>query len=137
MAFYAWLCVHCCKRAAAQGGCVHNRGCSVLRPHFQGSCSSPTYLAWTAAHTHTHTHTCKYTKQHGHSRGAGDECVLAKGRRMRRRTEVRFACSPDGHTYMLVREPDYCTYVVVVYAQALCALPELSPRPAAQQRAPQ
>ncbi|GFR45017.1 hypothetical protein Agub_g6328, partial [Astrephomene gubernaculifera] len=53
----------------------------------------------------------------------GDECVLAGGRRVVRRVEARIACSPDpGRRYMLVREPDFCSYVFVIYVPELCEL---------------
>eukprot|EP00955_Chlamydomonas_euryale_P020446 216776-Chlamydomonas_euryale.AAC.1 len=48
----------------------------------------------------------------------GDECVLAGGRRVERSVEARIACSPDGRLNMLVREPDFCTYVFVIYSPA-------------------
>jgi hypothetical protein len=42
---------------------------------------------------------------------------------------VRIACSPDGDLHLLVREPDFCQYVLVVYSPALCSVPEFSPVP--------
>lgn len=60
---------------------------------------------------------------------SGDECVLAKGRRAIRNTEVRIACSPDERMHLLVREPDFCSYIFVLYVPALCELPEFYPVP--------
>ncbi|KAG2496044.1 hypothetical protein HYH03_005965 [Edaphochlamys debaryana] len=71
-------------------------------------------------------HTWPYVKQ---VYAGGDECVLGGGRRVVRRVEARIACSPDAGTYMLIREPDFCTYTFVVYTPALCALDYYKPRP--------
>ena len=60
---------------------------------------------------------------------AGDECFLARGRRATRHTEVRIACSPDQRVHLLVREPDFCSYIFVVYSPALCGLPAYKPVP--------
>jgi hypothetical protein len=66
---------------------------------------------------------------------AGDECVLAGGRRVVRRVEARIACSPDSSTYMLVREPDFCSYVFVVFTPSLCGLEYYKPRALSSKRA--
>jgi hypothetical protein len=51
-----------------------------------------------------------------------------------RQTEVRLACSPDGEMHMLVREPAFCSYVVVLYVPTLCNMPELLPQDAGGSR---
>jgi len=61
--------------------------------------------------------------------GGGDECVLGGGRRATRRTEARIVCSPDGRLRFLVREPDFCSYVYVIYSPALCAVAHYQPQP--------
>jgi hypothetical protein len=53
--------------------------------------------------------------------------VLAGNRRVVRRTEVRIACSPDDRLHLLIREPDFCSYIWVIYSPALCTLPEYQP----------
>eukprot|EP00983_Pelagomonas_calceolata_P047916 1140847-Pelagomonas_calceolata.AAC.2 len=75
------------------------------------------------AHTHTYIHTpcC----------AAGHECVLAGGRREVRSTEVRIACSPDRRLHILVREPDFCSYIFVLYSPAMCELGMFQPIPVA------
>lgn len=57
----------------------------------------------------------------------GQECVLAGNKRVIRNTEVRFACSPDSRIHFLVREPDFCSYIYVVYLPALCEVPGMQP----------
>lgn len=57
----------------------------------------------------------------------GNECVLGGGRRAVRKTEVRIACSPDGKLHMLVREPDFCHYIFVIYTPALCKAERFKP----------
>ncbi|KXZ53821.1 hypothetical protein GPECTOR_6g739 [Gonium pectorale] len=74
-------------------------------------------------------HTWPYVKQ---VYAGGDECVLGGGRRVVRRVEARVACSPDSNTYMLVREPDFCTYTFVIFVPELCALDYYKPRPKGQ-----
>jgi hypothetical protein len=34
--------------------------------------------------------------------------------------QVRSACSPDAESYMLVREPAMCRYIVTLYHPAIC-----------------
>ena len=46
--------------------------------------------------------------------------MLAGNRRVVRKSEARMACSPDGRLHMLVREPEFCHYVFVIYSPALC-----------------
>lgn len=64
-----------------------------------------------------------FVRQHYSS---GDECVLQDIHR-KRSTEVRIACSPDSNLHVLVREPDLCTYVYVVYSPTLCTLQRYQP----------
>jgi hypothetical protein len=52
---------------------------------------------------------------------------LKGGRKEIRHTEVRIACSPTGSPFMLVREPDFCQYVFVVYLPSLCELDRYKP----------
>ncbi|GAX75433.1 hypothetical protein CEUSTIGMA_g2877.t1 [Chlamydomonas eustigma] len=59
----------------------------------------------------------------------GEECVLAGNRRVIRKTEARVACSPDEQMHMLVREPDFCQYVFVIYSPALCQVEKFKPIP--------
>lgn len=59
----------------------------------------------------------------------GDECILGGGgRRVLRKAEARIACSPDQRIHMLVREPDFCSYVYVVYSPSLCEVPHFKPK---------
>ena len=58
----------------------------------------------------------------------GDECVLGGGRRVQRKVEARVACSPDARIHMLVREPDFCSYVYVVFSPALCEVSRFKPK---------
>jgi hypothetical protein len=86
---------------------------------------------------------------------AGDVCVLGGGVQVVRRTEVsaglciawgdsccwvsaplcapplqvRLACSPDRSFHFLVREPQFCSYIFVIYSPALCTVPEFHPIP--------
>jgi hypothetical protein len=57
----------------------------------------------------------------------GDACTLKGGKTAQRSVQARFACSPDGQLHLLVREPDFCTYIFVVYSPALCALERYKP----------
>lgn len=63
----------------------------------------------------------------------GDECVLSGGRRVVRRSEVRLACSPDERLHMVVREPDFCSYVFVIYVPELCTFKRFMPQPLSQE----
>lgn len=54
-------------------------------------------------------------------------CTLKGGKTVPRHVQARFACSPDGKMHMLVREPDFCSYVFVVYSPALCSLERYKP----------
>jgi hypothetical protein len=56
------------------------------------------------------------------SKGGGASSV-----RRPRRVELRAACSPDGDVHLLVREPKFCSYVMVLYSPALCRLPAFLP----------
>lgn len=62
----------------------------------------------------------------------GDECTLAGNRKVKRSAEVRFACSPTAgdkdQMHMVVREPDYCTYVITVYLPSLCSNAAFKPQ---------
>ncbi|KAF5829741.1 hypothetical protein DUNSADRAFT_15565 [Dunaliella salina] len=74
------------------------------------------------------THQWPYVRQ---SYVEGHKCFLAGGRQEVRSTEVRIACSPDRRLHMLVREPDFCSYIFVLYSPAVCELPMLQPIPEA------
>ncbi|KAF8066329.1 P4H4 [Scenedesmus sp. PABB004] len=60
----------------------------------------------------------------------GEACTGEGGGRPRQ-VELRLACSPAAPRgwRMLVREPEFCRYVVVLYHPALCALPRFKPVP--------
>ena len=58
---------------------------------------------------------------------SGDTCHLSGGKKVARRTEVRIACSPDSRVHMLIREPDYCSYVFVLYVPQLCVVEGFQP----------
>ena len=58
---------------------------------------------------------------------AGEECVLAGNRRVIRKTEARIVCSPDSKVHMLVREPQFCHYIFVIYTPAMCSLDKFKP----------
>jgi len=45
-----------------------------------------------------------------------------------RRAIVRFACSPDERTHMLVKEPSPCRYTITLFLPAACTHPDLAPR---------
>lgn len=53
----------------------------------------------------------------------GQECILAGGRKAVRRSEVRLACSLDSKLRILIREPDFCHYVFIIYVPQLCDMP--------------
>lgn len=74
------------------------------------------------------THLWPYVRQ---VYAQGHECVLAGGRREVRSTEVRIACSPDRRLHILVREPDFCSYIFVLYSPAMCELGMFQPIPVA------
>lgn len=59
----------------------------------------------------------------------GDRCDLERGRSRSRQVEARLACSPDGELRLLIREPEFCKYIFVVYSPALCELDAFKPRP--------
>jgi len=44
-----------------------------------------------------------------------------------RHTELRIACSPDMGIHMKIREPEVCSYIIVLYLPALCEHPDYSP----------
>ncbi|WIA22843.1 hypothetical protein OEZ85_001233 [Tetradesmus obliquus] len=50
-----------------------------------------------------------------------------------RQVELRWACSPHNSWRMLVREPQFCAYVVTVYHPGLCKVPRYAPVPVKQQ----
>lgn len=58
----------------------------------------------------------------------GQVCTLGGGKRVVRRTEVRIACSPDKKLRLLVREPDFCRYIFVIYSPGLCQVEQYSPK---------
>lgn len=51
-----------------------------------------------------------------------------------RKSEVRIACSFDSNIHMLVREPDFCQYVFVIYSPSLCKVERFKPRVKVQAR---
>jgi hypothetical protein len=62
--------------------------------------------------------------------GAGGEKCGSEGAGKPRQVELRFACSPHKNSWrMLVREPQFCSYVVVVYHPGLCKVPRYAPVP--------
>jgi hypothetical protein len=65
--------------------------------------------------------------------GAGGEKCGNEGAGKPRQVELRFACSPHNSWRMLVREPQFCSYVVVVYHPGLCKVPRYTPVPVKQQ----
>lgn len=92
--------------------------------------------------THTPTHTLganpplqdRHWPALVHVYDGGDRCELADGVTKQRTAEVRYACSPDADPHLLVREPDFCEYVVVVYSPGLCQLKAYQPLPRARSR---
>jgi hypothetical protein len=65
---------------------------------------------------------------------AGGEKCGNEGAGKPRQVELRFACSPHNSWRMLVREPQFCSYVVVVYHPGLCKVPRYAPVPVQQQK---
>ena len=47
---------------------------------------------------------------------------------MEREAEVRMACSLDGRTYLSVREPSTCKYIVLLRTPDLCVRISKEPR---------
>ena len=74
-----------------------------------------------------HVEGCPADASHLSSLHAGEECVLAGNRRVVRKTEARIVCSPDSKVHMLVREPQFCHYVFVIYSPAMCSLDKFKP----------
>eukprot|EP00879_Flechtneria_rotunda_P021485 GHRR01022642.1.p1 GENE.GHRR01022642.1~~GHRR01022642.1.p1 ORF type:complete len:613 (+),score=206.25 GHRR01022642.1:336-2174(+) len=58
----------------------------------------------------------------------GEMCT-AEGRGRPRQVELRVACSPDKKWHMLVREPEFCKYIMVLYHPLLCSVPAYKPVP--------
>ena len=53
----------------------------------------------------------------------GDPCEVEEGGKQPRQTELRIACSPDPERHLLMREPQQCQYVMVLYEPSLCEVP--------------
>ena len=64
---------------------------------------------------------------------AGGEKCGNEGAGKPRQVELRWACSPHNSWRMLVREPQFCAYVVTVYHPGLCKVPRYAPVPVKQQ----
>lgn len=58
---------------------------------------------------------------------SGGEPCGAEGKGRPRSVELRVACSPHKTMQLLIREPDFCRYVMVLYHPALCQLPRYNP----------
>lgn len=54
-------------------------------------------------------------------------CTQVSGRAVDRQVELRAACSPDTALHLLVREPEFCRYIMVLYHPHLCKVRELKP----------
>ena len=39
--------------------------------------------------------------------------------------QVHLACSPDKETYMIIGEPETCTYVCVLYHPSVCSVDDM------------
>ena len=57
----------------------------------------------------------------------GDMCSQ-EGYKKARTTQVRLVCSPDQNAHMLVREPEFCSYIVVLYLPVLCNEKLMAPK---------
>lgn len=53
----------------------------------------------------------------------GEMCSLDQGGSRARETELRIACSPDDQQHLLIREPEQCRYVMVLFEPSLCTVP--------------
>lgn len=54
---------------------------------------------------------------------------MVEGKAVERQVELRAACSPDSATHLLVREPNFCRYTMVLYHPQLCDVQKLKPVP--------
>eukprot|EP00878_Enallax_costatus_P017841 GHUV01018747.1.p1 GENE.GHUV01018747.1~~GHUV01018747.1.p1 ORF type:complete len:600 (+),score=181.45 GHUV01018747.1:439-2238(+) len=61
----------------------------------------------------------------------GGEACGAEGKGRARSVELRVTCSPHNSLQLLIREPDFCRYIMVFYHPALCGLPRYQPVPKA------
>ena len=55
----------------------------------------------------------------------GDSCNLGGDKETARTAEVRIACSPDSQQHLVMREPEQCQYIIVMYDPGVCELIEL------------
>jgi len=58
----------------------------------------------------------------------GEACNV-NGKSIDRQVELRAACSPDSSLHLLVREPNFCQYIMVLYHPQLCGVDRLKPVP--------
>lgn len=58
----------------------------------------------------------------------GESCMV-DGKAVDRQVELRAACSPDSSLHLLVREPNFCRYIMVLYHPELCEVDRLMPVP--------
>jgi len=94
----------------------------VSLPHLEPSDLLPGMRQMLPYHSHVFT---QGDPCDGADSDADSDADSAK-RVRRRRTHVRWACSPDGQVHLVVREPSVCKYVLVLYLPELCTLPEFS-----------
>lgn len=70
---------------------------------------------------------------HTHVFTQGDACEVetedGEKKRILRRVQVKFACSTDGHTHLLVIEPSTCRYTIVLYLPIMCRHPKYGVKP--------
>eukprot|EP00775_Hariotina_reticulata_P011589 gene11589-11733_t len=58
----------------------------------------------------------------------GEKCTH-EGKGRARQVELRLACSPNKNWHMLVREPDFCRYIMVLYHPSMCTIQRYKPVP--------
>jgi hypothetical protein len=58
----------------------------------------------------------------------GEKCAH-EGRGRARQVELRLACSPSKNWHMLVREPEFCRYIMVLYHPSMCTVQRYKPVP--------
>lgn len=61
----------------------------------------------------------------------GGEACGGEGKGRARSVELRVTCSPHKSMQLLIREPEFCRYIMVLYHPALCSLPRYRPVPKA------
>ncbi|KAK3242402.1 Protein OS-9 [Cymbomonas tetramitiformis] len=70
---------------------------------------------------------------HTHVFTQGDACEVetedGEKKKILRRVQVKFACSTDGHTHLLVIEPATCRYTIVLYLPIMCRHPKYGVKP--------